>query len=160
MKLYINEKLFSLHHRFFVKDEFEQDVYEISSEFFTIGDKTTVKDMMGNTIAYIEQRLLHFMPHYDIYIKGEITCSIAKKFKFFANNYELSNGYTIKGNFMALKFSIYDEFGKEVGLLSRKFFSIGDKYIIEIYDEDKLPLVLSIIVSIANDINRAQSSNN
>ncbi len=160
MKLFINEKLFSLHHRFFVKDEFEQDVYEISSEFFTIGDKTTVKDMMGSTIAYIEQRLLHFMPHYDIYIKGELTCSIAKKFKLFANNYELTNGYTIKGNFMALNFSIYDETGKEVGLLSRKFFSIGDKYTIEIYDEDKLPLVLSIIVSIANDINRAQRSNN
>ena len=159
MKLYINEKLFSIHHRFFVKDEFEHDVYEISSEFLTIGSKTTVRDMMGNTIAYIEQRILHFMPHYDIYINGELTCSIAKKFKLFANNYELSNGYTIKGNFMALNFSIYDENGKIVGELSRKFFSIGDKYTIEIYDEEKLPLVLSMIVSISNDVNRKQSSN-
>lgn len=160
MKLYINEKLFSLHHRFYVKDEFDQNVYEIASKVISLGDKTTVTDMMGHTVAYIEQRLLHFMPHYDIYINGELTCSIAKKFKLFANDYELSNGYTIKGNFMALNFTIFDEMGKEIGMLSRKFFTIGDKYTIEIYDEDKLPLVLSIIVSIANDINRAQSSNN
>ena len=32
MKLYVNEKLFSLHNKFFVKDEKGKDVYEISSK--------------------------------------------------------------------------------------------------------------------------------
>ena len=160
MKLFINEKLFSLHRKFYVKDEFEHDVYEISSEILSIGDKTTISDMFGNQIAYIEQKIFHFMPHYDIYLNGELTCSIEKKFKLFANNYELSNGFSIKGNFMGLDFKIYDENGEEIGILTRKFFSIGDKYIIEIKDEKRLPIILSIIVSIANDINRVQSSNN
>ncbi len=159
MKLYINEKLFSIHRRFYVKDEYDRDVFEISSEFLTIGDKTTVKDMMGNTVAYIEQRILHLMPHYDIYIDGQLVCNIAKKIRLLANDYELSNGYTISGGVMALDFTIYDEYRKQLGSITRKLFSIGDKYTIEIYDEEKLPIVLAIIVSIANDVNRRQRSN-
>ena len=159
MKLFINEKLFSIHHRFYVLNEQGENVYEIASEVLTIGDKTTVSDMAGNQIAYIEQRLLHLMPNYDIYINGAVACSIQKKFRLFKNDYELSNGYTIKGNFMALNFTISDENGNVIGELSRKFISIGDKYTIDIYDEKKLPIVLSIIVAITNDVNRAQSSN-
>ena len=160
MKLFINEKLFSIHRKFYVLNEQGENVYEISSEVLTIGDKTTVSDMSGNKIAYIEQRLLHLMPNYDIYINGQVACSIQKKFKLFKNNYELSNGYTIDGNFMALNFTIKDDRGNIIGELSRKFISIGDKYTIDIYDENKLPIVLSIIVAITNDVNRVQSSNN
>ena len=160
MRLFINEKLFSIHRKFHVINEQEQNVYEISSQVISFGDKTTVTDMMGNKVAYIEQRLLHLMPNYDIYINDQLTCTIAKKFKLFKNDYELSNGFTIKGNFMALNFTIYDENGNPVGELSRKFISIGDKYTIDIYDESKLPIVLSIIVAITNDVNRAQNSNN
>ena len=36
MKLYVNEKLFSIHRKFYVKDENDMDVYEISSKFLTI----------------------------------------------------------------------------------------------------------------------------
>ena len=160
MRLFINEKLFSIHHKFYVLNEQNENVYEIASQVISFGDKTTVTDMMGNKVAYIEQRLLHLMPNYDIYINDQLACTIAKKFKLFKNDYELSNGYKIEGNFMALNFTIYDKNGNQIGELSRKFISIGDKYTIDIYDESKLPIVLSIIVAITNDVNRAQNSNN
>ena len=116
--------------------------------------------MSGNQIAYIEQRILHLMPHYDIYINGELKCSIAKKFKLFKNDYELSNGYKIDGSFASLNFSIYDAGGQQIGTISRKLISIGDKYTIDIFDESQLPLALSIMVAISNDVNRIQNANN
>ncbi len=160
MKLYVNEKLLSLHRKFYIKDEFDADVYEVSSQFISIGDKTTITDMFGNKISYIEQEILHFMPHYNVYIDDELVLTIQKKFKLFKNDYELSNGYTVEGNFIGLNFSLFDENHQEIGTISRKFISIGDKYTIEINDDSKLKIVLSVMVAIANDINRAQNSNN
>ena len=158
MKLYVNEKLFSLHNKFYVKDESDNDVYEISSKVISIGDKTTITDMQGNQVAYIEQEILHFMPHYNVFIGGQLTFKINKKFKLFKNDYELTNGYRIEGNLLALDFTIYDENNVEVGRITRKFISIGDKYEIDILDEKKLNIVLAIIVAITNDINRSQQS--
>ena len=67
-----------------------------------------------------------------------------------------NNGYKVEGNFMMLDFIIYDETDNIIGKITRKYFSIGDKYEIDIIDETKIVLILSIIVTIANDINRKQ----
>lgn len=160
MNLYVNEKLFSIHRKFYVKDENDNDVYEISSKVISIGDKTTISDMNGNKIIYIEQKLFHLMPNYNIYINDELVCEITKKFKLFKNDYLLSNGYKVKGNFWALNFTIYDEMDNEIGSIKRKFISIGDKYEINILDVNKKEIILAIVVAITNDINRSQNSNN
>lgn len=156
MKLYVNEKLFSIHNKYYVKNDNNENVYEISSKIISIGTKTTIKDMKGNVLSYIEQRILHITPHYDIYIHNELTCEIAKKFQLFRNDYVLSNGYSVAGNFLNLNFSVYDENEQSIAKISRKFISIGDKYTIEINNKKNLILALSIIVAIANDVDRNQ----
>ena len=158
MKLYVNEKLFSIHKKFYIKDENNLDVYEISSKIISLGDKTTINDAQGNKIAYIEQELFHITPNYNIYINDNFVFKITKKFQLLKNDYSLSNGYNVKGNFMMFDFVIYDENNNQIGSIKRKFISIGDKYEINIDDTSKKEIVLAIIVAIANDINRSQNS--
>lgn len=160
MKLYVNEKLFSIHRKFYVQDESNKDIYEISSKFISIGDKTTINDIKGKTIAYIEQEILNLTPTYNVYINDNLSCKIKKKFQFFKNDYKLSNGYKVDGNILMLDFVIYDEFNNQIGSIKRKFISIGDKYEINILDTSKKEIILAIIVAIANDVNRRQRSNN
>lgn len=88
MKFYVKEKFFSIHRKFYIKDEQENDIYEISSKVISIGTKTTIKDMNGKEISYIKQNLLHLTPNYDIYINGELICNISKKFQLFRNTYK------------------------------------------------------------------------
>ena len=57
-----------------------------------------------------------------------------------------------------LDFVIYDENNNQIGSIKRKFISIGDKYEITIDDESKKNIILAIIVTITNDVNRGQSS--
>ena len=160
MKLYVNEKLFSLHNKFYVKDENDIDIYEISSKVISIGDKTTISDMQGNKIAYIEQEILHLTPNYNVYIGDELSFKISKKFQLFKNDYVLSNGYKVKGNFIMLDFVILDDKDNQIGSIKRKFISIGDKYEINIDDIEKKDIILSIIVAITNDVNRNQRAAN
>lgn len=159
MKLYVNEKLFSMHKKFYVTDENGFDVYEISSKIISFGDKTTISDMAGNKIAYIEQELFHITPTYNVYINDELEFKITKKFQLFKNDYSLDNGYRVDGKFMMLDFVVYDDKDNRIGSINRKFFSIGDKYEINIDDVTKKEIVLTIIVAITNDVNRSQNSN-
>ena len=160
MKLYVNEKIFSFHNRFYVKDENDKDVYEISSKIISLGDKTTINDMEGNKIAYIEQEILHLTPHYNVYINDILEFQIIKKFQLFKNDYTLNNGYRVDGNFFMLDFKVFDDNNIQIGSIKRKFISIGDKYEIEINDISKKEIVLAIIVAITNDVNRSQNTAN
>ena len=101
-------------------------------------------------------------PHYNIYINNVPAFQIARKFQIFKNDYTLSNGYTVVGDFFMFDFVIYDENNNQVGMIKRKYFTIGDKYEITIDDVSKKETILAIIVAITNDINRSQrsSSNN
>lgn len=158
MKLYIKEKIFSLHNRYFIKDENDKDILEISSKAISLGSKTWIKDLNGKELVYIEQELFHLMPKYNVIINGNKEYSITKKFKFFKNNYELSNNYRVEGNFLSYNFIVYNDKNEKVGEINRKLFKIGDQYIIDIPNEKDYLLILSIIVAITNDVDRAQAA--
>lgn len=158
MKLFVKEKLFSIHNKYYIYNENEEVEYEIESKFISIGDKTTIYDKNHNVVAYIEQKIFHLMPHYNVYIKGEYKYQIKKKFKIFKNDYELSNLYKVDGSIFNLNFTIVNNYGKEIALVNRKFLSIGDKYQIEILDENDIYTILTIIVAITNDIDRQQAN--
>ena len=160
MKWYVDEQLLSLQKKFHVEDESGNYIYEILSEIISIGDKTTIYDKDGNKVAYIEQQLLHLAPSYNVYIGDKYSFNIAKRLQLFKNDYDLSNGYSVKGDFMMLDFTIYDENKQEVGIISRKFISINDKYEIEIKDKSRKEIILAIIVAIANDVNSSKNSRN
>lgn len=160
LKLYINEKLFSIHNIFYVKDESEKDLYVISKKIFSLGSKISITDIKGNVLSNIDQELFRFLSTYNISINNELNFQIKKKFQLFKNDYVLSNGYSIVGNYFMFDFNILDPSGKEIGKISRKYFTIGDKYEVEIYDKKDVLFVLSVVAVIANDINKNQSSNN
>ena len=81
-----------------------------------------------------------------------------KKFQLFKNDCELSNLYKVDESTFNLNFTITNNYGKEIALVSRKFLSIGDKYQIEILDEKDIYTILTIIVAITNNIDRSQSN--
>lgn len=158
MKLFVKEKLFSMHNRYYIFDENNQVVFEIESKVFSIGDKTTIYDVNHNVVAYIEQELLHIMPHYNVYIGNEFKYQIRKEFRILKNDYILSNSYRVDGSVLNLNFKIFNKTGKEIAIVNREFISIGDKYQMEILDENDLYTILTIIVAITNDIDRSQSN--
>ena len=157
MKLYANEKTFPIiHHKIFIKDENDMDIYEISSKF----RKTTINDMNENKIDYIEKKYFSITPNYNIYINNEPILKI-KKINPFENEYLLSNGCKVTGDFRMLNFVIYDGKNNQIGNIKRttKFISIGgsDKYEIDIIDLTKKEIILAILVPIADYIRKTSS---
>ena len=149
-----------MHNIFYVKDEMEKDLYVISKKIFSLGSKISIADIEGNILSNIDQELFRFLSTYNISINNGLNFQIKKKLQFFKNDYVLSNGYSIKGNYFMFDFSILDPSGKEIGKIARKYFTIGDKYEVEVYNKNDVLFVLSVVAVIANDINKNQSSLN
>ena len=76
MKLYTKQKVFSWKDKCTVKDEYGQDKYYVEGEFFSFGRKLHVYDMEQQEVAYIEQQVMHLMPHYNVHIGGQFAAEI------------------------------------------------------------------------------------
>ena len=158
MKLFVKEKVFSMHNRYYIYNESDELSYEIESKVFSIGDKTTIYDKDRNVVAYIEQEIFHLTPYYNVYIDDEYKYQIKKKFQFFKNDYELSNMYKVDGSIWGYSFTILNDLGDTVASITREILTIGDKYQIDIIDEKDINTILTIIVAITNDIDRSQAN--
>ena len=157
MRLYVNEKIISIHNRYFIKDESGKDILEISNNIMPLEFKTSINDMNGKELAYIK-REFHLMPKYNVFINNKLEYSINKEFQLLKSNYKLSNNYRVEGQFLSHNFIIYNEKNEKAGEIFREYFTIGDRYIIDIIDENDYLLILTIIVAITRDIDRAQAS--
>lgn len=159
MKFYIREKLVSLHNKYFIYDENDEQVYELESKYISIGAKTSLKDMDGNELVYVEQEVLHFMPQYNIYINEEFIGKVIKRFKLISNDYEvLELGYTVEGNFLGSSYVVKNSDDEIIANVSRKVVSIGDKYHLEILDEENYLRILGVLIAIINVTDVAQAS--
>jgi uncharacterized protein YxjI len=157
MRLYVNEKIISIHNRYFIKVVSGKDIHEISNNIMPLEFKTSINDMNGKELAYIK-REFHLMPKYNVFINNKLEYSINKEFQLLKSNYKLSNNYRVEGQFLSHNFIIYNDKNEKVGEIFREYFTIGDRYIIDIIDENDYLLILTIIVAITRDIDRAQAS--
>ena len=124
MKLYVSEKLFSFRKKYFVEDENNKNIYEITSKVFSLKHRTTVSKVDGEKVAYIEEKVFHIVPpSYKVYIRDKFVCEIKRKFSLWKRKYSISNGYRVEGNFINLNFKIFDNENKQVADIKRKFFS-------------------------------------
>ena len=157
MKLYVNEKFLSIHNRYFIKDESGKDILEISNKINLSDFRTSINDLNGKELAYIK-REFHLMPKYNVFINNNFEYSINKQFQLFKSNYVLSNNYRVDGQFLSHNFTIYNDKNEKIAEIFREYFTIGDRYTIDIIDEKDYLIILTIIVAITRDIDRAQSS--
>ena len=54
--------------------------------------------------------ILHLTSCYNIYIHDDLVCKIKKKFQFSRNDFDLDNGFSVKGNFLSTNFDAIELF--------------------------------------------------
>ena len=158
MKLYTKQKVFSWKDKFTVKDEYGQDKYYVEGEFFSFGRKLHVYDMEQQEVAYIEQQVMHLMPHYNVHIGGQFVAEIVQKFAWFHPTY-LINGpeWTVQGNFWEHEYTVTNQGGSIVVAISKELMSWGDSYELDIAEDKNELLALAVVLAI--DCAVAQQNN-
>ncbi len=148
MRLYVKQQVWTIGSKFNVKDEYGTDRYYVEGEVFTIGKKLHVYDMYGNEEAYIAQKVWNFLPTYQVYVKGALIMEIRKEFTFFQPRYTAEGaGYSVEGDWWSHEFDIYYASGA-VAHVSKKWFSFGDSYCIDLYGAGQEIPLLAIVLAI------------
>ena len=152
LKLYIKQKVFSFVDDFAIKSEDGTDAYSAKGEFFTLGKKLNIYEGTDTTVlmpaARIEQRLMSFTTRFGIIVRGNHVTDMVRKVTFFTNDYKLEGlPWHLEGDFFAHEYSLMDGHNT-IMQLSRKWFTWGDSYELDIDDNQDPLLCLSIALAV------------
>lgn len=149
MKLYMKQKVFSWADRFTVKDELGSDRYYVEGKLFSWGKQLLVYDAKtGVEVAYIKQRLMSFLPRYDVYVGGIQLLEVVKEFTFFRPRYTISGrNWEVEGDFFAHDYAVTQN-GELVVTISKEWFTWGDSYAITIGDARETIAALATVLAI------------
>lgn len=152
MQLMIKQRVFSLTDTYDVYDDSETPKYFVKAEFFALGHHIHVYDRYDNEVGVIHQKLLTFLPRFEIEIGGRIVGAIQKKFTFFRPSYEVDcNGWSVDGDFLGWDYDVYR--GSSVVMhISKELLHWGDTYVMDFHDpaDEIMGLLLVIAIDAAN----------
>ncbi|MBP3507478.1 MAG: hypothetical protein J6K43_13900 [Lachnospiraceae bacterium] len=152
MKLLIKQRVFSWTDTYDIYDEFGNAKYFVKAEFLALGHQLHVYDAGLREIGRIQQRIISFLPTFDIATVNGIEGSIQKKFTLFHPEYEVNyNGYRVEGDFLGWEYDVYQ--GSSVVMhISKELLNWGDTYVIDILNprDEILGLMLVIAIDAAN----------
>jgi uncharacterized protein YxjI len=151
MRYLMKQKFFSLGGAFYIKSEQGQDVFSVESVLLSFGRQLTFRDMAGNELAFIRQKLLSWGPTYEIYRDGQLFAVVKKHlFTFFKHVFTVDvpgpDDLIAEGDLWDLEFTFSRREGV-VATVSRQWFSWTDTYGVDIVDgEDDVLILASAIV--------------
>ena len=149
MKFYLKQKVFSWGDKFTVFDANGNERFFVKGEVFTFGKKLHLLDLYENELAFIHQKVLSFLPRYFISRNGEIFAEVVKQFTFFRQEYTVKGlNWSVKGDFFAHEYEIYDSYGQCIVRVSKKWFTFGYSYEIDINNNADTVSALSVVLVI------------
>ncbi|MBN1874808.1 MAG: LURP-one-related family protein [Anaerolineae bacterium] len=166
MQYQMKQRFWTVGDKFIIKNESGQAVFQVIGKVFSIRDKLSFRDMQGNELAYIRQKLVSLRKRYQIYRDGELFADVVKEISFLKDKYTVDipgpNDYTVKGNFWDHEYSFLRR-GREIAHVSKRFFSFTDTYGINIQEgeDDVTILATAVVIDLVNqaEMNAANNSN-
>ena len=147
-QLYMRQRVFSLGEKFSVKDAEEKEVYFVEGSFLQVPKTFSIRDNTQNEVALITKKTFSFLPTFFVSVTGQETMTIKKEFSFLKARYSIdAAGIEVQGNLWDMDFEVYQN-EKFIGAVSKKWFTWGDSYELQIADDEMEPLIVALVVAI------------
>lgn len=146
MKLMMKEKKFSIRDSFKIQDGNGNDKYQVIGEFLDTGT-LHIKDMAGNEIARIEQKIFALKPKFSFFVGKDKVGEIVKDMSIFGAKYHITGlvDWKIKGDISDHKYSILDG-KKTIVTVSKKRLALTGTYVFDIEDEaNEIPALAAVL---------------
>ena len=150
MKLFIKNKVFTLGGASFVLNEAGEKVYSVKGKLFSPTRKKIIKDMQGETLYKVRNKWFNFFFN-KAYILDAENVKVAKvtndgilgfKLADYPDNIVVSRGLKWKREI--------SKNGVCIGSVARDFDFFRDAYVLEINDDEDIPLFVALVIAIDN----------
>jgi len=156
MKLLFKQRFFSWFDSYDIYDEQERTVYEVKGEL-SWGHKLVIYDAVGRELGTVKERVLTWLPKFEIYKGDQYEGSIRREFTFFTPRYDIDyNGWHIEGNFLEWDYTILDRSGNIVAEIGKELFHWTDTYVLDIKNpSDALDVLMFVLAVDAEKCSRS-----
>lgn len=148
MKLLIKQRVFSWSDTYDIYDEEGEVKYFVKAEFLSIGHRLHVFDRNGKELGIIREKVLSFLPVFEIEIDGVTKGQIKQQFTLLRSKYDVDyNGWYVEGDFLGWNYEVYS--GSEMVVnITKELLHWGDTYVLSFENPENelegLFLVLAI----------------
>lgn len=148
MKLLFKQRLFSWFDSYDIYNENGDKVYTVEGKM-SWGHKLHILDRHGEHVGTVKQKVLTFLPKFELYVDGNLIGNISKEFTFFKPSYNVDcKGWSVKGNMLEWDYSIVDRSGNRVAVISKEIFKFTDTYSIEVFNDNDALYALMVTLAI------------
>ena len=148
MKLLFKQRLFSWFDSYDIYDEAGNTAYSVRGQL-SWGHKLVIYDPYGNEVGTVVERVLTFLPKFEIYSGGRYLGCISKELSLFRPRYNIDyKGWHIDGSFMEWNYNIVDQSGYLVANITKELFRMTDTYVIDVNHAEDALYVLMFVLAI------------
>lgn len=106
-------------------------------------------DARGREIGTVKERVLTFLPKFELYLGEEYVGCISKEFTFFKPRYNIDcNGWQVEGDFFEWDYRILDRAGQGIATVSKQLFQWTDTYVIDVAQPRDALCALMLVLAI------------
>ena len=151
MRYLMKQKLLAFGDDFVICDEHGRNAFFVDGKAFSVGSQLAFKDIQGNELAYIKQKIFSFGPTYEIYRGGQLAAVVQKQlFSFIHHRFIVDvpgpDDLEAEGDFFDHEYT-FRRGGRVVATASMRWFSFADTYGIDVADgEDHVLILASAVV--------------
>jgi len=148
MKLLFKQRLFSWFDSYDIYDEGGNTVFTVKGQL-SWGHLLRIFDAKGNEVGCVREKVLTFLPKFELYVGGEYMGCIRKELTFFRPCFNIDyKGWQAQGNFFEWDYSIVDSAGYAVANVTKQLFNWTDTYVIDVNNPADVLYALMLVLAI------------
>ena len=148
MRLLFKQRIFSWFDSYDIYDEAGATVFSVRGKL-AWGKRLDIHDARGNYLGRVKQRLLTFLPSFEMYVGEQYIGRINKELTFLKPKFTLDcNGWRVNGNWLQWDYEVADAGGGLIATASKQLFNWTDTYVIDVADPNDALLSLMIVLAI------------
>ena len=148
MKLLFKQRFFSWFDSYDIYSEAGETVYTVQGQL-SWGHCLKIFDANGNEIGTVKERILTWLPKFEMYQGDQYIGCISKELSFFTPKYDIDcNGWHVEGDFFEWDYSINNSYGQSVVSVSKELFNWTDTYVIDVFNPEDALCALMLVLAI------------
>lgn len=148
MKLLFKQRMFSWFDSYDVYSEAGETVYTVKGQL-AWGHCLKIYDARGMEIGTVKERILTFLPKFEMYLGDRYIGCISKEFTFFRPKFNIDcNGWQVDGDWFEWDYQILDGSGRVVANVCKELFNWTDTYVIDVDDPQNALCALMLVLAI------------
>ena len=148
MKLLFKQRMFSWFCSYDIYDEAGNVVFTVQGEL-AWGHLLRIYDANNREIGYIKEKVLTWLPKFEMYLGENYVGSISKEFTFFQPKFDIDyNGWHVEGDWLEWDYNVVNAAGHDVATVSKEIWNWTDTYTIDVYDPNDALCALMLVLAI------------